>query len=63
MVLQKGYAVECIARLVELTGVTPNIGKQIDIKVDKKKTILTREPSIDQTISYQKRGAAIAALE
>jgi myosin-1 len=63
MVLSKGYAVECIARLSMLTGVKPNLSRQIDIKVDKKKTILTREASMDQTVCYQKRGATIAALE
>jgi len=63
MVLRRGYAVECIARISMLTGLTPNLSRQIDIKVDKKKTILTREASMDQTICYQKRGATIAALE
>ena len=63
MILHEGNPVECVARLALLTGIAPGLSAQIDVKVDKKKTILTQEASLDNSRSYQKRGATIAALE
>jgi hypothetical protein len=63
MILHEGNPVECVARLALLTRIAPDLSAQIDVKVDKKKTILTQEASLDGSRSYQKRGATIAAVE
>ena len=63
MILDFGHVVELVARLVSSFGVRVQVVDKIDVKVDKKQTIVIHENSIDGFSSYQKRGVQIAAVE
>ena len=63
MILDSGHVVELVARLVSLFGVRVQVVDKIDVKVDKKQTLIIHENAIDGNSTYQKRGNQVAAVE